>query len=70
MQPVLAQKYKLDEQKKGVEIESQVKSKGERILQQRRKLHETKIRLERDKKPTVEIDNLIAQLDWVTGGIK
>lgn len=70
IQPLLDMKRSIADKDKANVIDTNIKSKGEMLLQRRRELWELKLKLGREEKDTRVVDAQIKELDLILGGIK
>lgn len=67
MQPILEERIKEDNKKKGQEIEKEIQTKGELLLLEKKTLHEQYLKLQREGKDTKYIEGQLNILNKMIG---
>jgi len=68
LQPVLEQRWKQENKEQVDKVSEIVESKGAKIIERKKYLHEKYLELNRQNKNTSDIEREIAILDWIIGG--
>ena len=65
LQPILEERYKIEEKIKGNDIDFSIKTKGDKIREKRKQLYEQSMSMKKNNKDTKEIDAEIKGLDFI-----